>query len=432
MNMNPSDLGAAHSEGRIYRILKSTDELMSIRAQWDRLWAEAGAEYFLSFSSVSECWNSIYRPQGAALRCAVVCDNHRLLGVLPMILRRPGLWKIARTCGPGSAEGCDMLIERCAESHAIAGALLTQFLLLARPDHVEFQFVKLGCALEIAIQSIPSLHIIETWDNNIPYASLEAERDWTSYTRSLSKSYQADCARCSRRLNEQGRVTFEVVRGVHTPLIDWLFVHKRKWAERTDKRGEWVFSRYYQEFVNTLFATDSRLLVFALRLDEMPIAVKLMAINTNSASLVLIAYDEKHKRFSPGNVLDESMMRYVFENYRSADGSHLDITFGPGMERFKLHWSRGHVHPARSYRIVTSRRAWAKTRLKQAILKYKKILWLGVPTGNADRAATPTGRCAGNQSLTVRVRLRRWEPADRSAPQPLSPPFPCSLHRSSH
>jgi CelD/BcsL family acetyltransferase involved in cellulose biosynthesis len=262
-----------------------------------------------------------------------------------------------------------MLIERSTESNAIASPLLTKFLLLARPDYVDFEFVPLGCALEIAIQSIPGVHIIETWDNNIPYADLKAERDWASYTRSLSKSYQADCARCSRRLNEQGRVTFEVVRGMYTPLIDWLFEHKRKWSERTNKRGEWVFSRYYQEFVNTLFASGPGFLVFALRLDEIPIAVKLMAINTNSASLIIIAFDEKYQRFSPGNVLDESMMRYVFENYRSADGSHLDITFGPGMERFKLHWSRGHVHPARSYRIVTSGRAWAKTRLKQVIAK---------------------------------------------------------------
>jgi CelD/BcsL family acetyltransferase involved in cellulose biosynthesis len=154
---------------------------------------------------------------------------------------------------------------------------------------------------------------------------------------------------------------------MHTPLIDWLFVHKRKWSERTKKRGEWVFSRHYQEFLNTLFASDQKFLAFALRLDEKPIAVKLLAINTNSASLVIIAFDEDYKRFSPGNVLDESMMQYVFENYRSADGSHLDVTFGPGVENFKLHWSRGHMHPARSFRMATSRLAWAKTRLKQVI-----------------------------------------------------------------
>jgi CelD/BcsL family acetyltransferase involved in cellulose biosynthesis len=351
--------------GRSYRILTSSDELESLRAQWERLWEEAGAEYFLGFSSVYESWNRIHQPQGAVLRCAVVFDQDRLLGVLPMVVRRPRLWKIAGTCGPGSAEGCDMLIEPSAAAHALAGALLAKFLSLARPDYLDFHFVKLGCALEIAIQSIPHNHVVETWDNDIPYADLKEERGWTSYTRSLSKSYQADCARCSRRLNEQGKVTFEVVQGMHTPLIDWLFVHKRQWSQRTNKRGEWVFSGHYQDFVNALFASDTRFLVFALRLDETPIAVKLLAINTSSASLVIIAYDEKYRRFSPGNVLDESMMRYVFENYRSSDGGHLDVTFGPGAESFKLHWSRGYVHPARSYRIVTSRRAWAQTRLKQ-------------------------------------------------------------------
>jgi CelD/BcsL family acetyltransferase involved in cellulose biosynthesis len=355
-----------------YRVLKSVDELVSIRDPWERLWAEAGAEYFLGFSSVYESWNRIHRPQGAALRCAVAFDSHRLVGVWPMVVRRPRLWKIAGPCGPGSAEGCDMLIERSADCRAAASALLGKFLSLARPDYLELKFVKLGSALELAIQSLPSVRTVETWDNNIPFADLKAEGDWASYTRSLNKRYQADCARCSRRLNEQGRVTFEVVRGMPTPLIDWLFVHKQKWSERTNKRGEWVFSTYYQDFVNTLFASDPRFLVFALKLDEIPIAVKLMAINTSSASLVMIAYDENYKRFSPGNVLDESMMRYVFENYRSPDGRHLDVTFGPGMESFKLHWSRGYVHPARSYRIVTSGPAWAKTRLKQTLARTRK------------------------------------------------------------
>jgi CelD/BcsL family acetyltransferase involved in cellulose biosynthesis len=342
---------------------------MSIRACWDRLWAEAGAEYFLGFSSVYESWNRIHRPQGAALRCTVVAENRRLIGVLPMVLRRSRWWHIAGACGPGSAEGCDMLVAPGAQSHAVACGLLQQFLLMARPDFVDFEFVKLGSALEIAIRHIPPTHIFQTWDNNIPYANLEAERDWTSYTRSLSKRYQADCARCSRRLNEQGSVTFEVVRGAHTPLIDWLLVQKRKWSERTNKRGEWVFSSYYQDFLNALFASDPRFLVFGLRLDDVPIAAKLMAINTNSASLVIIAYAEDYKRFSPGNVLDESMLRYVFENYRRPDGSHLDINFGPGMESYKLHWSRGNVHPARSYRMAISRLALAKTRIKRALAR---------------------------------------------------------------
>lgn len=42
-------IAAVDSGGCSYRILKNAEELMSIRAPWDRLWAEAGAEYFLSF-----------------------------------------------------------------------------------------------------------------------------------------------------------------------------------------------------------------------------------------------------------------------------------------------------------------------------------------------------------------------------------------------
>jgi CelD/BcsL family acetyltransferase involved in cellulose biosynthesis len=149
-------------------------------------------------------------------------------------------------------------------------------------------------------------------------------------------------------------------------------VHKRKWSERTHKRGDWVFSRYYKEFLSALFSSDPRFLVFALKLDEIPIAVKLLAINTISASLIILTYDEKYMRFSPGNILDDGMMKYVFENYRRADGSHLDVSFGAGMEKFKLHWSRGHANPARSYRIATSRWGWARIQLKQAIAGMRK------------------------------------------------------------
>jgi CelD/BcsL family acetyltransferase involved in cellulose biosynthesis len=360
------------NDGRSYRILTSVDELLSIKTQWDRLWAEAEAEYFLCFSCMHQSWNAIHRPQSAELCCVVVCDKDRLLGVLPMITRRYTYWKHATTCGPRAAEGFDMLIAKSPESPAVATALLENLLKLARPDYVWFEYVRQGSHLEIAIQRVPSLRIIDTWDEKIPYADLKAETDWPSYKLSLNKRYEADCARTKRRLNELGKVTVEVVRGTPTPLIDWLFVHKQKWSERTHKRSDWVFSPYYKEYLGALFSSDPRFLVFALKLDEIPIAVKLLAINTNSASLIIITYDEKYMRFSPGKILDDSMMKYVFENYRRADGSHLDVSFGPGMEKFKLHWSRGHANPARSYRITVSRWGCARTQLEHVIAGMRK------------------------------------------------------------
>jgi CelD/BcsL family acetyltransferase involved in cellulose biosynthesis len=191
------------------RILKSIDDVVAIRAEWDRLWVDARAGYSLSFSYVCDSWNTIHRPQGAELCCVVLFQNDRLLAALPIVLLRGKLklWKCAVICSPEAAEGCDILIERATDSQAIATALLKKFLISVRPDVVNFFFVKSGCHLDIAIQSLASLRIVEAYDNVMPYADLKAEVDWASYKRSLSKHYESNVARKTRRLHEQGEVT---------------------------------------------------------------------------------------------------------------------------------------------------------------------------------------------------------------------------------
>jgi CelD/BcsL family acetyltransferase involved in cellulose biosynthesis len=329
----------------------------------------------LSFSYFYESWNTIHRPQGAELCCVVAIENGRLLAVLPMILLREKvkISKYAVICSPEAAEGCDILIERTTESQVIATALLKKFLISARPDVVSFFFVKSGCHLEIAIQSLASLRIVRAYDDVMPYADLKAEVDWASYKRSLSKHYESNVARKTRRLHEQGKVTAHIVRGVPTPSIEWLFLQKRKWSERTNKRGQWVFSSRYQEFVTKLFASDPRFLVFVLKLDDAPIAVKLAAISSSFASTMMITYDDKYERFSPGSILDEFMMRHIFENYQDRDGRHLDIDFGPGREHFKLHWSRGNVHPTKSFIMAASRSGLAKLRFDQGRARIQRL-----------------------------------------------------------
>jgi CelD/BcsL family acetyltransferase involved in cellulose biosynthesis len=364
--MHPHQHSAHDTPPHSCRILKSIDDVVSISTEWDRLWVSARAGYSLSFSYVYESWNTILRPQGAELCCVVSIENDRLLAALPMVLLRGKVCKYASICTPEAAEGCDILVERSTTSQAIANALLEKLLMSARPDLINFHFVKSGCHLELAIQSVARLRIVEAYDNAMPYADLKAEVDWASYKRSLSKHYESNVARKTRRLHEQGEVTVEIVRGATTPAIGWLFLHKRKWSERTNKRGDWVFSSRYQEFVTKLFSSDPRFLVFVLKLDDAPIAVKLAAISSSFASTMMITYDEKYERFSPGNVLDEFVIRHIFENYRDSDGRHLDIDFGPGREHFKLHWSRGNVHPTKSFIMAASRLGLARLRFDRS------------------------------------------------------------------
>jgi hypothetical protein len=215
--MHPYQHSTHDTLARNCQILKSIDDVVSIRTEWDRLWVDARAGYSLSFSYFYESWNTVHRPQGAELCCAVFCENDRLLAVLPMVLLRGKVWKRAAICTPEAAEGCDILIERTTESQPIATALLKKFLMSARPDIINFFFVKSGCHLEIAIQSLASLRSVRVmtraYEAVMPYADFKAEVDWTSYKRSLSKHYESNVARKTRRLHEQGKVTVDIVRG---------------------------------------------------------------------------------------------------------------------------------------------------------------------------------------------------------------------------
>lgn len=353
--------------GRTYRLLTSTADLMALKEPWEELWRRAGAEYFLSFAATCHSWTHIHEPQGARLCCAVAFEDCELVAALPLIVHRPRYWRTASTCGPRSAECPDMLIAADGASPQTAVELMQSFLTLARPDYLELEFVRCSSHLGRALAALEGVRVVSTWETEVPYAELKGATDWASYYNSLGRRYQADTARCRRRLEEHGAVSFEVVRGEPTALIDWMLDHKQRWCARTGKHGDWVFSPQYRDYLNTLFASDQRYLVFALQLDGRPIAVKLMAINTDSASLLIIAYDESFRRFSPGNVLDEQMMQYVFENYRAPSGRHLDIHLGPGAESFKLHWARNNVGRARSYRIVTSWWGLSRLRLKSAV-----------------------------------------------------------------
>jgi CelD/BcsL family acetyltransferase involved in cellulose biosynthesis len=371
--MTPRPIAMHNTSEPRFVLLQNIDEVESIRADWERLWICARAAYFLSFPFVRASLEIIHRPQGATLCCAVAFENDRLVAVLPMVLQRRKLWKAATPCTPRAAEGCDILIARSANSVDIAAALLREFVKLARPDFLEFDFVKFGSHLDGAIRNMESVRTFQTETVTISYADLKAELDWPSYKRSLGKSHQSEVARKTRRLQEQGKVTVDLVQGKSTTAIDWLFEQKRKWSERTNKRGSWVFSGTYCEILNKLLASDPRYLMFVLKLDNQPISAKLIAINPSSASAIIAAYDERFGRFSPGNILDEFIHKYLFDNCRDPEGRYLDIDFGPGREPFKLHWSRGNVQATSNYRIATSPWGLARFQLQRALDRVRRL-----------------------------------------------------------
>jgi CelD/BcsL family acetyltransferase involved in cellulose biosynthesis len=337
---------------RRFLILRSDEEFLSIAEQWKALAAEARGAYFLTFASCWASWTAIHKPRGHKLRCAALFEDGRLIAVLPMVVHRRGLWRMAQTLGPQTAETTDVLIARDAPT-TTASEIFERFIAAARPDIIDLPFVADGSPLDQAVartRKPKSVFQLEA----LPYAVLHDEADWENYERSLSRSYQQQIQRKLRRLQEQGAVTFDILEQDADAGVDWLLEQKAKWGERVGKLGPWLFSPHYRAYLKALVASEDRVLTFALKLDGAYCAVKVVALGPTLCTLIIGAYDEDRGSYSPGSILDAFWIKHVFETFSGSDGQHLDIDFGVGAERYKLHWSRRHMIETRTYKVLPS------------------------------------------------------------------------------
>jgi CelD/BcsL family acetyltransferase involved in cellulose biosynthesis len=362
-------------ERKQFEMVSTAIRLSEIKEEWQDLWTNSNGSYFHDHDYCWRSWISIHEPQGRSLRVLTLRDNGALIAVLPMVCYWKGLWKITKSLGPNAAEGCDILT-RQGRIHgpSTVSAIWSEFLKQVRPHFIDLPYVKRGSMLEIAITSATNSRILEASEHHTPYASLREEVDWNSYRSSLSKGYRSQVARQRRKISEQGLLTAECATEGKFSYASWLLENKRHWAEKTKSRGTrgaWLYSQYYRDFLCILAEHGQHVLTFALKLDETPISVKIAVIGPMFCSLVIGSYDEKYAKYSPGTVLDEFWMQYVFENFRSRDGYHLDVDFGPGEELYKMHWSRDNILVTKKFLIATSRWGEAPRHIRTALDKLK-------------------------------------------------------------
>jgi CelD/BcsL family acetyltransferase involved in cellulose biosynthesis len=350
---------------RQFALLQQEGELLAISEQWEALTAASRGGYFLTFGSCWASWNAIHKPQGHELRCATLRDDGKLIAILPMVVYRRGLWRIAQTLGPQTAESTDVLLA-CDAPPSAPGDILDRFIAAARADIIDLPFVVAGSAFAHAIERSRASRMVFQIDS-LPYAVLHDETEWDRFEKSLSRSYQQQTGRKLRRLQERGAVTFDILEREADTSIDWLLDQKAKWGERVGKLGPWLFSPQYRAYLKNLSASGERILTFVLKVGDDICAVKVIAVGPKLCSLIIGAYDEGYNYYSPGSILDAFWIKHIFDTFRDPAGRHLDIDFGVGVERYKLHWSRGHTIETKTYKILASPWGGVPYRLKTAL-----------------------------------------------------------------
>jgi CelD/BcsL family acetyltransferase involved in cellulose biosynthesis len=330
--------------------------------EWNNLWARADGHYHESYTVCRHCWESIARVDGRELLCVTVWKGGKLVLVWPLVRYAQGPLRAIKPLTPSGGEANSLLVDPGTDVSQIVQCAWTAISNKTHGDVLNLPLIRVGSPLD---QVVPKIAVNRFDRDAAPWARLGLESDWDSYRKALESDWDPYrkaigarslkyVARHRKRILEMGNARFFSIDPTEEPdqatrLIDWMLVEKHRWTARAHKSHTWVDSRQYRNFLVQSITDASEVLkyrIFAITLNNEPVAVKLIAICSGHVEYVIGAYssDPQIAKLTPGLVLDEEWMRTVFD-------LGFDVDFGTGQEAYKLFWSKGYAEPLQTYRI---------------------------------------------------------------------------------
>jgi len=187
------------------------------------------------------------------------------------------------------------------------------------------------------------------------FAMLRSETDWRSFSSSLGTLYKNKPGALERRLSKKGDVRIRFLGPEdgeeNARLVDWMFHCKRQWADRVDKKGAWLYSMEYRNFLVALLnQTDGEVIarLVVVSLDGAPLAVNILGLGKTCVDDLIGGFDPAYSRQSPGAIATEHCVKWALEH-------QLDLDCGAGSEKYKGYWSRNHILTMWSMQIANTR-----------------------------------------------------------------------------
>jgi CelD/BcsL family acetyltransferase involved in cellulose biosynthesis len=343
--------------------------LRALADQWSALWARTpGVGLFQSFEYCRDAWELVEEPRGCRLACLIGWRGDELVAVWPFVSYRNRVWRHARQLVASGVELHELLVDETldrAEWVQQAWRVLTAH---SKADVVDVSFFD-ESATAPALRSL-SAHAVEPGSVASVSVPLRGEADWDAFYGSLSKSYRKDFGKSRRRLEAMGAFEFQVCEAGDDripSLVDWTLEQKRTWAERTGKKGEWLYSDHYRAFLEHQLAgpgRGARNVLMVLTLDGELLATQIGALSTEKFEAVIAGFNADYDKFSPGAQLNEAMIRWAWEQ-------GVDCDLGAGSEPYKAFWSRNRLVAITTLRLAVTRRGVAALAVRRAVARVR-------------------------------------------------------------
>ncbi len=311
--------------------LRSVSEL-TLAAEWDDLARRCPGYYFAQTHQWADAaWRHIAKPRGRQLQCLTVYSQGRLVGVWPLVVERSGKLRIVRPLGTEGSEYSAPLVEDGPDLPARtrllwnAAAKLGDLVVL---PNVRARTPLVGILNGSSLWRAPDLPAPAPFIAHCDYA------DWAAYQKTLTASLRHKLRRVRRRLAEKGDFTL----GAEPPegsaaLTDWMLEHKKRWLDHQGLRSDWIGRTDYRDFLVDLASrADAKVMLFALKLDGVPIAAQLATVDPTRFEAHIGVYDPQWSFYAPGQILTEHCLSWAFER-------GLDFDLRVGEEAYKRDWA---------------------------------------------------------------------------------------------
>ncbi|WP_420995580.1 GNAT family N-acetyltransferase [Cupriavidus sp. 30B13] len=349
------------------------DVISDIRAfhalapEWDALWRRAGGQHFQSFAFCASSPDAQAKLAGRKLQCLAGRRQGRLVVLWPLMTCRKACWRFMRPLGPDNNSPHDILVEPGPDAAAIVAGAWHALLARARPDLVYLPRLRNGSLLHRCASDTG--RVAFCLDEITPMAHMRELSGWADFCRSRVGRARNPPDYLQRRLAGQGRVDAMMIDHNDSRaaiFVDWLLLHKRRWAERGEVDSAWLFSDDSRAFLMRLMAAEDdpagqaarpfRLAV--LTLDGVTLAVNLLAVQNQCVDLLMNTYDAAYGKLSPGTALIDWCVKWAFDQ-------HFDFNFGSGTQQYKQYWSNGAAYTTASLHVAPTQWGLAGYRLHQ-------------------------------------------------------------------
>lgn len=281
------------------------DDLAAIQDEWDELAERLRVRPWLR-PGWFEAWTSAFG--AGTIQVAAVRRLGRLSGVAPVVskarsLRSPTNWHTPEF---------GLVAEDAASRAEIADALFRR-----RPRRISLDFLDPAASgldeCRRAAATTDYRVLVRTLQRS-PYVTIQGS--FETYLGGLAKQHMNDIRRCRRQLEALGTVTFSV-EGSGEQLgelfREGLGVEASGWKGRqgTAIRSSPTTLRFYTRIAEWAAQRDWLRLAF-LRLNGEAIAFELMLRVDDVLYDVKQGYDERYRRYAPGQLLNERVIEHAF------------------------------------------------------------------------------------------------------------------------